>query len=96
LGSRLKELEDTRKVAQHELTRLRSQQERVAELGEDRDALLESFAGMVPEALEVLSGTDRNKLYKMLRLQVRPTAEHGFEVSGAFRSSEPIGDQASR
>jgi site-specific DNA recombinase len=96
LGSRLKELEDTRKVAQHELTRLRSQQERVAELGEDRDALLESFAGMVPEALEVLSGTDRNKLYKMLRLQVRPTAEHGFEVSGAFRNSEPIGDQASR
>jgi site-specific DNA recombinase len=91
LGSKLTELEDTRKVAQHELERLRTRQERIAELQEDSDILLESFAGMVPEALEELSGTDRNKLYKMLRLEAKPTAEGGFDVSGAFRSSEPIG-----
>ena len=53
------------------------------ELERDRDALLESWAGMVPEALDSLTGDERNKVYRMLRLEVTPTPE-GYMVTGAL------------
>ena len=45
--------------------------------------MLESWAGMVPEALEDLTGEERNKIYRMLRLEVTPTPE-GYGVTGAL------------
>lgn len=41
------------------------------------------MVGAVPEGLERLTGEERNKIYRMLRLEITPTPE-GFEVSGAF------------
>ena len=46
-------------------------------------ALLESWAGAVPEALDQLTGRERNKVYRMLRLEVTPTTG-GFDVTGAL------------
>ena len=60
--------------------------EHVEELEQDRDILLESYAEMVPDALENLSGEERNRIYRMLRLEVTPVSE-GLEVSGAFCTS---------
>ncbi len=37
----------------------------------DRDALMESYAGAVWEALEDLSPEERHRVYKLLRLDVR-------------------------
>ncbi len=83
LGSKLKGLEETRKLAQAELVALETREKRVRELEKDRDALLESWAGAVPEALDGLTGQERNKVYRMLRLEVMPTTE-GFRVTGAL------------
>jgi transposase len=58
-------------------------QHRVEQLEKDRDALLESMADAVPDALHDLTGVERNHVYRLLRLQVTPTAE-GYEVSGAL------------
>jgi hypothetical protein len=44
-------------------------------------------AQMVPDALDALSGEERNRLYGMLRLEVTPASE-GLEVNGAFCTSE--------
>ncbi len=87
LGTKLRELETTRRVAQAELEHLLAHKERVEELEQDRDFLLESYAEMVPDALDDLSGEERNRLYGMLRLEVMPASE-GLEVSGAFCTSE--------
>ena len=84
LGSKLKNLEETRKLAQSELAVLEMREERVKELKKDRDALLESWAGMVPEALEGLTGEERNKIYRMLRLEVAPV-DDGYCVTGALK-----------
>ena len=51
--------------------------------------MLESVAGMVPEALDALTGEDTNRIYRMLRLEVTPTAE-GYNISGALRTSAPL------
>jgi hypothetical protein len=81
-GSKLGGLEESRKLVHAELAAVRTREKRVEELENDRDALLESGAGAVPEALGRLTGQEKNKPYRMLRLEVMPTVE-GFNVAGA-------------
>ncbi len=87
LGAKLRELDATRRLAQAELDHLLAHKERVEELEQDRDVLLESYAESVPDALDDLSGEEKNRLYGMLRLEVTPASE-GLEVSGAFCTTE--------
>jgi hypothetical protein len=75
-----------RRLVERELTTLNAHQQRVEELEKDRDALLGSMAELVPDALDDLDGEEKNKLYRMLHLEVRPS-EEGYEVSGAFCTS---------
>ena len=86
LGSRLQEVDDARRLAQAELEALTRRQEHIQELEKDREGLLKSMAEIVPDALEDLTPQERNKIYRMLRLEVAPF-EEGYEVSGAFCSS---------
>jgi site-specific DNA recombinase len=93
LGSKLQELDDVRRLAQAEVEALMRRQEHIEELEKDREVLLESMAEIVPDALEDLTPQERNKIYRMLRLEVAPV-EEGYEVSGAFCSSgltSPLG-----
>jgi site-specific DNA recombinase len=83
LGSKLGGLEETRKLVEAELATVRAWEERVEGLEKDRDALLESWASAVPEALCGLTGQEKNRLYRMLRLEVTPTTA-GFDVTGAL------------
>jgi site-specific DNA recombinase len=87
LGEKLKDLEDTRKAAEAELEALTAHKERLGELEKDRDALVASYAEMVPEALGELSGEVRNRIYRMMRLEVICSAQ-GYEVSGALCTNE--------
>ena len=60
---------------------------------EDSDALLEAMAETVPDALGSLTGEERNKVYRMLRLEVTPTPE-GYSVTGALRARLQHGTDA--
>jgi site-specific DNA recombinase len=88
LRSRLEELDEARATAESEIEALRSYRRRAEELENDREAVLASLAEMIPEALDDLSGEERNRLYRMLRLTVTPVAD-GFEASGVFCSAGP-------
>ncbi len=88
LGSKMKVLDSTRELACAELGRLRRRRERIEELEHDRDAVVESYTGMLPDALDGLSGEERRRLYGMLRLEVAPAPE-GLEVNGALSTSGP-------
>jgi hypothetical protein len=67
-----------------------TREERTRELETERDALLTSYAEVIPEALDNLSGEERMRVYEMLQLEVSPDPE-GYEVSGAFCSKRPRG-----
>ena len=84
LRAKLTTLEETRRMAQRELEALQSRKERFAELEHDRDALLEQYAGLVPEALDGLNAEDRHQLYKMLRMTVITRADGVLEMSGVL------------
>ena len=83
LGSMLKDLEETRKLAQDELSNAEVRRDRIEGLERDRDELLSYVSEAVPEGLESLTGEERNRLYRMLRLEVTPSSE-GYEVKGVF------------
>jgi site-specific DNA recombinase len=84
LRVRLATLEETRETAQRELAALEDRRQKLAELERDRDVLIESYAGMVPEALATLSPEERHHVYKLLRLTVDLSADDTLEVSGAL------------
>jgi hypothetical protein len=86
LASKIKALEETRRLALAEMSGLEAQAAQVSDLERDRDALLKSWSEMMPEDLDALTGVERNKVYRMLRLEVIPT-EEGFEVAGALAGS---------
>ena len=95
MGSKLKGLEETRKLARAELAALKAREERVSELGADRDTLIESWSARVPEYLDGITGNQRNQVYRMLRLKVSP-AEKGYKVTGAFSGALRSGNDAFR
>ncbi len=84
LRERLATLEDVRNLANRELEALRSRREKVAKLERDRDALLESYAGMASEALDKLTPEEHQRVYKMLKLRVVANLDGGIEVNGTL------------
>jgi DNA repair exonuclease SbcCD ATPase subunit len=84
LGSKLSELDEMRRHAERELSALQDHQERVEQLEEDRDALIKEMAETAPDRLDRLTREERNKVYRMLRLEVTPTPE-GYSITGALR-----------
>jgi hypothetical protein len=93
LDSKLKELDEARELAQAELDALALREQRVEDLESDRDNLVKDMAEMVPEGLDGLSGEERHRIYRLLRIEVTPIPE-GFRVSGAL--DEPFVKQERR
>jgi site-specific DNA recombinase len=84
LGEVLAELDETRETAERELESLQGRRKVLEELERDRDALLESYARMVPEELDRLTAEERHQVYRMLRLRVSAYQDDTLEVSGVF------------
>ena len=96
LGGKLAALEETRETARRELEDLRGRREELERLKGDRDAILQSYAGLTVEALDALSPEQRNRLYKMLKLNVVLRDDGTPEVSGSLCGSLEIpGDEIS-
>jgi hypothetical protein len=84
LRARLAELDDTRKTAERELDALRKREEHVNALRQDRDALLDSFENVAPDALEALTPEERHRVYQMLRLKILAYHDGSLEANGVF------------
>jgi hypothetical protein len=90
LREKLSALEEVRSTANRELEAHRIRRERLEELERDKDALLESYAQMTPEALESLTPEERHRLYGMLGLRATITMDGTLEVSGTFNEGESL------
>jgi site-specific DNA recombinase len=85
LRAKLAVLEETRQTARRELAALEGRTERLRALERDREALLENYAEMIPDALEALESEERHRVYNMLRLRAVAFSDGTLEVSGALR-----------
>ena len=88
LREKLAGLEEGRKVAQGELKTLEAKRSRLEQLEQDKETVLEAYAAMAPEGLEALTSEERQRLYKILRLEVFVPA-HG-PVEASFGTSADI------
>jgi site-specific DNA recombinase len=82
LDEALAELGETRVTAEAELEAIRGRKEILENLERDREALLESYAEMTPEALDALTPEERRQVYGMLRLRVEVAADGTMEAQG--------------
>lgn len=82
LAARLRELESTRTAAERELVILKDRRESIERLEQDKDLLLDHYAGMAPEALSSLTPEERHQVYKTLRLKVIARLDGCVELVG--------------
>jgi len=82
LDEALAQLEETRMTAEEALATIRGRKEIVEGLERDRDALLESYAEMTPQALDALTPEERRQVYGMLRLRVEVAADGTMVARG--------------
>jgi site-specific DNA recombinase len=91
LATALSELDETRETAERELEAVRARGEALKRLEHDRNALMESYAGMVRETLEDLGPEERHRIYKLLRLGIRFRPDWPLEITGVFAE---VGEEA--
>jgi len=82
LRTRLSALEETCETAERELRALKHYTERVERIEHDRDSLLESYASLLPEAIDALGPEERHRVYKMLGMKAYLKTNGSFELSG--------------
>jgi site-specific DNA recombinase len=87
LGAKLRELAADRTTAERELEDLNLRRSRLEDLERDKATLLKEYAGMVPAALDELTGEERHQIYRMLRLQVFVSPDGDLDVRGVLREA---------
>ena len=80
--ARLAALEDTRKTAERELRALQHRTEHLAQLKRDRDGLLESYVGVLPEVIGALEPEERRQVYRTVGTAAQLVPDNSFEFSG--------------
>ncbi len=92
LRTKLAGLEDTRETAKRELEALSSRQEEIEEL--ERDALLESYATMLPEGLDRYTPEDRRWAYGLIRLNIFTQSDGSLSATWMFKRIGVIQENA--
>ena len=78
------------RTVEHELATVKRRREVLEQLELDKEALLEHYARIAPEALDSLTLEERHRLYKMLSLEVSVYPESSLAVSGVFGESTTL------
>ena len=86
LKEKLNAIEETRKVAERELSRFKDLRAEISNLEKDKEALIESYANLVPEALDSLTPDERQQVYRMLKLRVMAHPDGTLEAAGCPRA----------
>ena len=87
LRTKLAELDETRKVAEQELSSLQYRKERIEQLEGDKVGLLMDFTDLMPDAVATLTGEPRQRKYKLLWLRVTVGIDGDVGVRGAIGES---------
>jgi DNA repair ATPase RecN len=82
LRARIAELEETRTVAEHELRSLEHRREQIQQLEQDKQALLNHYAGLLPDDLDGLDAVQRRQVYEMLRVEAAIGPDGSLQVCG--------------
>jgi hypothetical protein len=93
--SRVSQLKRSRKTIQEELEHIRNRTTHIERLEQDRNALLSHYSQIAVEHLDNLEPKERNRVYKMLDLEVLADEDGNLEVKWTLggslcRDNEPL------
>ncbi len=71
-------------MVQRELEILNRRRERLDDLEQDKETVLEHYGWMAPEALDSLTSEERQRFYTLLRLKVTVEINCDLKRSGTF------------
>ena len=84
LGAKLEVIEEERECARRELEALEDHRSRLRGLERDKDAFLDHYAGLLPEAIDGLAPAGCHHFYKVLKLRVNMHSDRMLELSGVL------------
>jgi site-specific DNA recombinase len=84
LDEALAELDSLRQTAERELRLIEGRKDALRQLEQDRDALMEHYARIAPEALDSLTPEERHHLYQIIRLRVTADEDRNLTAEGTF------------
>lgn len=84
LRGKLADLDDLKQTAERELRLIEGRKGALRQLELDRDALVEHYANIAPQALDALTPEELHQLYQILRLRVTADADRNLTVEGVF------------
>jgi hypothetical protein len=84
LRTKLAKLDETATLAEAEIEKLRSQEERLLAIEKSGEELLERYAGLIPTEIENLCATERRHIYQLLRTEVLVPREGKIRIRLPF------------
>jgi hypothetical protein len=73
------------------LRALQRRTKHLAQLERDKDSLLESYADLLPEAIDALGSEERHRVYRMMGMEVHLAPDGSFELSGDVLNFSELG-----
>src|SRR5215203_1085571 len=90
LRSKLVELDETKRLAEAELEKLRRHEERIRAMEEAGEDLIERYAKLIPEELKDLSPAERRRIYQMLQVSISVPKEGEIRIKLPFFPDEEV------
>jgi hypothetical protein len=84
LRTKLAELDETATLAETEIEKLRSHEERLLAIEKSGEELLERYAGLIPTEIENLCAAKRRHIYQLLRIEVLVPKEGEIRIRLPF------------
>ena len=78
----VRELDEEKRLAEHEIESLRRHNDRLEEMRRDKDALLTRLTELTPQLMEKLSPEQRRWIYQRLGLTVTTRSDGTLDIYG--------------
>ena len=88
LGTKLAELDEAIGMAEGEIEKLRSHEERIRTMEEAGEELIERYAKLIPEELQNLSPAEKRRIYQTLQISISVPQDGEIKIKPPFPDEE--------
>ena len=88
LGTKLAELDEAIGMAEGEIEKLRSHEERIRTMEEAGEELIERYAKLIPEELQNLSPAEKRRIYQTLQISISVPQDGEIKIKLPFPDEE--------
>ena len=88
LSAKLAEMDEATRLAEGEIEKLRSHEERIRTMEEAGEELIERYAKLIPEELQNLSPAEKRRIYQTLQISISVPQDGEIKIELPFPDEE--------